>query len=477
MSEQRYRKVVLTVEIVPPAERDKFRALSRPETYHRIRPHTEVGERGAYAVEMTDEEYRRALGDAENPESNLIAAELPQPLQPHVVPNRPNLEYVGLRKLAANGYGRGAGVIVGVIDGGLSPALRDRVFAGRIAAAEDFISFDGPYANTDPHGSWMASLAVPPAAQLAVAKIYTPTDYGSSSILAEAIYWMADTAHADVINMSIGGIENQTILSDAVEYAAGEGILLLASAGNDGIDVVHYPAGYSDVLAISNYDHRTDAIAPSSSYGAHIWAAAGGIDHTFYAEDGSEWHIEDGGTSAACAMATRVAAYFLSIGISAGATKSELASSARSTGAGAIYEGNGVLQLVSPYKGKGALRAPSGEPAQGFTEAEYREVVRSLVDNLSTENDLARSDGSFQQWAKERAETGLVSLARHYPEIRESRRLLNFWPTAAMRGAINEGDREAFRRALRRYMVLAKHEAVWTRRRRSGMVIAEGTTV
>jgi len=54
VSEQNYRTVVLTVEIVPPDERDKFRALSRPETYHRVR-------RGCYTGEMTAEEYGRAL--------------------------------------------------------------------------------------------------------------------------------------------------------------------------------------------------------------------------------------------------------------------------------------------------------------------------------------------------------------------------------------------------------------------------------
>lgn len=72
--------------------------------------------------------------------------------------------------------------------------------------------------------------------------------------------------------------------------------------------------------------------------GPHVFAAAGGMAHTLYAEDG--------GTSSACAMATRVAAYALSSGLSASATKDQLASSARSTGAPASYEGNGVLELV-----------------------------------------------------------------------------------------------------------------------------------
>lgn len=116
-----------------------------------------------------------------------------------------------------------------------------------------------------------------------------------------------------------------------------------------------------------------------------------------------------------------------------------------------------------------------GDPADRLTAEEYTEAVRLLVENLATEDLPARSESvrpvgepDLQQWAKERAETGLMNLAGYYPEITESRRMLDFWPEAAMREAVNNNDRKAFGRALRRYMVAARHEAVRIRRRRSG---------
>ncbi len=353
------RKIVLTVDpVVAPEEREKFRTLTRPETYHRIRPHSEPGERGAYTVLMTYEEYQRALADVEDSDVNLVAAEIPAVAAPalHYIPNRPNLAYVGLRK-AQSSYGRGEGAIVGVIDGGLSPTVRDRMFAGRIAAAADFTDTGGPYSQAYYHGTHMAGLAVPPASEIAIAKIYYDAGGtfggGTYDSMAEAIYWCVGTAGADVINCSFGGSSSAVVLSDAIAYALGAGVLVLASMGNAGANVVGYPAAYTGVLAISNYDCRTDSIAPSSTYGPHVFAAAGGMDHDYLAENGGRDYLEDGGTSAACAMATRVATYPLSDGLSAEATKDQLASSARPTGAGAIYEGNGVLHLVLDGKGFG----------------------------------------------------------------------------------------------------------------------------
>ncbi len=122
-----------------------------------------------------------------------------------------------------------------------------------------------------------------------------------------------------------------------------------------------------------------------------------------------------------------------------------------------------------------------GDPADRLAGEEYAEAVRLLLENLITpEMEAARSESvrrpgdpdqgepDLQQWAKERAETGLMNLARQYPEITESRRMLDFWPEAAMREAINNNDRQAFLRALVRYMRTAQHEAVRIRRRRPG---------
>lgn len=57
---------------------------------------------------------------------------------------------------------------------------------------------------------------------------------GSSSDIAEGIVWAADN-HADVINMSLGGLgfAHDTTLADAITYAYNKNVVIVAAAGND----------------------------------------------------------------------------------------------------------------------------------------------------------------------------------------------------------------------------------------------------
>ncbi len=57
---------------------------------------------------------------------------------------------------------------------------------------------------------------------------------GSSSNISQAIVWATDN-HADIINMSLGGLGfgHDTILSSAISYAYQRGVLIVAAAGND----------------------------------------------------------------------------------------------------------------------------------------------------------------------------------------------------------------------------------------------------
>ena len=400
-------QVILTVEIVAPEERDKFRALSRPDTYRKIRPHEAVGERGCYSVEMTDEEYRQALGDALDPDSNLIAAERALPMDSHLVPNQDNRDYAGLRRLDANDYDASS-VVVAVIDRGLSTAVRDEHFAGRIADSSDFTEESDPFSlyGGDPHGCYMAGLAVPEESDLVVAKINLTAD------VAEALYWLADDTSTDVVSISLGTDTPSTALEDAVEYAAGEGLLIFASMGNDGAVHTNYPAAYDGAYAISNFDHRTDAISPDSTYGSHVWAAAGGNDHTLWNASGAEIYLEAGGTSAATAMATRIAAYVASK-FGSGTAISHLVDTAHDAGAPSNKQGVGVLRLVHtrepaipvvpvgqsrdhgfqlpplpPIGGPGEGENPSGaNPSEEPTGSCADSVLTALVDAYETSGD------------------------------------------------------------------------------------------
>lgn len=97
---------------------------------------------------------------------------------------------------------------------------------------------------------------------------------------------------ADVINMSYGGMFFDAATAAAVELAADEGVILIASAGNDGNSVEglfpSYPAAYPNVVAVGSTNEATigsgntiiDAPARSSfssSYPEVDIAAPGGF--------------------------------------------------------------------------------------------------------------------------------------------------------------------------------------------------------
>ncbi|MET9269467.1 S8 family serine peptidase [Kribbella sp. NPDC003557] len=99
---------------------------------------------------------------------------------------------------------------------------------------------------------------------------------GYDSDVAEGIDWAV--AHgAKVINMSLGGPGDSAILRNAVANAANQGVVVVVAAGNDGTDVVQYPAAYPDAIAVAATT-AGGALTDFSSYGNWVDVAAPGWD-------------------------------------------------------------------------------------------------------------------------------------------------------------------------------------------------------
>jgi len=96
-----------------------------------------------------------------------------------------------------------------------------------------------------------------------------------SDFIAQALAYAV--AHgADVANMSFGGPGESFVVRDAVDFAAANGAVMVAAAGNDGSAVSGtYPASYDPVIAVSAVDHL-DQPAFFSNFGGKIELAAPG---------------------------------------------------------------------------------------------------------------------------------------------------------------------------------------------------------
>ncbi len=98
---------------------------------------------------------------------------------------------------------------------------------------------------------------VTPDARIMAVKIFYDFSVLNAAL---GIIYAADNG-ADVVNMSWGACWPTPILEQALNYARARGVILVASAGNDGDNRTGYPAGYPSTIGIgasNSDDHITD---------------------------------------------------------------------------------------------------------------------------------------------------------------------------------------------------------------------------
>jgi subtilisin family serine protease len=126
------------------------------------------------------------------------------------------------------------------------------------------------------HGTMVAGLIhlVAPTAKLMPVKVFSSDGTSSLSLIISGIYYAVDHG-AKVINMSFSFSGTSQELTTAVNYANSQGVVMVASAGNDGQAEVIFPAGYSQVMGIASTSNQ-DMRSLFSNYGSVVTMAAPG---------------------------------------------------------------------------------------------------------------------------------------------------------------------------------------------------------
>jgi thermitase len=179
---------------------------------------------------------------------------------------------------------KGAGVKISILDTGVDPSHPD--LSSKLAEQKVFItnSIDDQYG----HGTHVAGIAAAvtnntagiagacPDCKIMVGKVLDDSGSGPYSVIAQGVTWSADN-NAKVINLSLGGYDNDNTLREAVNYALGKGVVLVAAAGNDNQNRKFYPGGYDGVVTVAATDNK-DKKASFSNYGEWVEVAAAGLN-------------------------------------------------------------------------------------------------------------------------------------------------------------------------------------------------------
>ncbi len=200
-----------------------------------------------------------------------------------------NSEYGGIGMEEAWDISAGAGVIVAVIDTGVAyedygfrykqaPDLADTCFV----AGYDFINNDNHPNDDHSHGTHVAGTIAQSTnngvgvagvafnVSLMPVKVLDKNGSGYHSQIADGIHYAADNG-ANVINLSLGGSDGSDTLRNAIAYAYGKGVTIIAAAGNEYEkgNSPSYPAAYNDyVIAVgaTRYDETRSYYSNTGNY-------------------------------------------------------------------------------------------------------------------------------------------------------------------------------------------------------------------
>jgi hypothetical protein len=104
----------------------------------------------------------------------------------------------------------------------------------------------------------------------------TAGGYLEEDDVARAVMYAIDNG-AKIINMSFGDVVASNFFRDVIQYAYSQGIVIVAAAGNDGSNELHYPSAFPETVSAGATDEN-DLLAGFSNWGSMIDLVAPGVN-------------------------------------------------------------------------------------------------------------------------------------------------------------------------------------------------------
>lgn len=174
----------------------------------------------------------------------------------------------------------GNGINISIIDSGIDRTHED--LNGRVIIDRDFVTNQDNTGDPNGHGTHVASTAagdgtvhsyrtgVAPEANLFDMRVLDSDGAGFTSDVAAGIT-KSTNSDADIISLSLSTGTRTTLVTNSLDNAADEGIVIVAAAGNQGpeSETIGRPAGHPDVIAVGSDDtldrgYQSDIVQGSS---------------------------------------------------------------------------------------------------------------------------------------------------------------------------------------------------------------------
>ena len=289
----------------------------------------------------------------------------------------------------------GRGVTVAVLDTGV--AADPTFVAGQLRTIDVGMGTAPGTGPEDGHGTAVAALAagtadgaqgIASAAGILSIRVTDASGLADIFTLSQGIIAAMD-AGANVINISLGGYDTNSVLSSAIGRATTAGIAIVASAGNDQLSGLTWPAADPRVISVGAVDGTGQQVTFSNS-GPQLSLSAPGYGVPTAWLD-SQRILMDGTSASAPLVAGTIAAVISQnptlSGTAAAAIVQQHASDAGEAGSDPNY-GTGILNVVWTMNRNNSAYADTAvastlyDPATSITNVLVQNRGNQIVDGM-----------------------------------------------------------------------------------------------
>jgi len=324
----------------------------------------------------------------------------------------------------------GQEVKVAVIDSGLQELdnLKDCVLEGYNFLAEDTGGDTTDTTDKVGHGTFVSGIIASDTYGIAKNCKLIPlkcfdSKTGNLLYVLYALYDAVDVYNADVINMSVGFMDDPTAtgydeelmkamieeIDKAVQYATDKGAIVVAAAGNNGVSYISYPAGSPGTIGVSAIA-KNGAWCSFSQYNNSVFIAAPGAELKSTSITG---YTSNGGTSFATPHVTAMAAIAKSMDkkITTDEFKTVLKNTATDAGTTGydVYYGHGVLNCEAATKALMGKEKVYISPIVTTESGSYVTIYNHSEEELTVECLFAANGGLGNAFYSNREQKTLAS--------------------------------------------------------------------